>query len=214
MYESTTTRERLLVEMARLVQRKSFGATSVNDVIQAVGIKKGTLYYYFPGKDELGLAVLEHNRDDFLAFLDKNLSSPTPLESLDRFFKAAFQKHKDTGFTGGCLWGNTALEISDTNSIYKNFVEKVFTEWIGRIEAVIRSRQEAGQITAERTAQELAGLVVACIEGGIMISRLTKQDGPFKSCLESLRVLLVPPDPSCRSYPEKPKKNAINRSTG
>lgn len=191
MSDTQKTRYRLLNEMALLVHRKGFNATTINDVIEAVGIKKGTLYYYFSGKEELGLAVLERDRDHFLTFLDTNLSGPTPIEALEQFFTAAFKKHRDTGFVGGCLWGNTALEMSDTNSTYKILVEKVFSEWISRIEWVIRSGQEAGQIGTERTAGELARLVVASIEGGIMMSRMTKQDAPFKSCLESLRVLLV-----------------------
>ncbi|MBL7107068.1 MAG: TetR/AcrR family transcriptional regulator [Phycisphaerae bacterium] len=184
------TRERLVYEMARLVQTKGFNSTSINDVIQAVGIKKGTLYYYFSGKEELGLAVLEKDRDDFLSFLETNLSGKNPQKALEQFFKAAFKKHKDTGFVGGCLWGNTALEMSDTNPVYKKVVEKVFSEWIVRIEAVIRSGQQTGQIRADRSAGELAYLVVASIEGGIMISRITKKDGPFKSCLNSIRTLL------------------------
>ncbi len=192
MRDSKTTRDRLLNETARLVEKQGFGPTSVNDVLQAVGIKKGTLYYHFPGKDELGLAVLERARDDFLAFLDSALDTPTPMEALERFFKAALQKHRKTGFVGGCLWGNTALEMSDSSPVYTAFVGKVFEEWICRIERVIHSGQQAGQIRTDLSAAKLARLVVAGIEGGIMMSRLTKQDGPLRSCLDSLRVLLAP----------------------
>jgi len=190
MKDTQKTRERLIDAMAQLVQIKGFNSTSVNDVIQAVGIKKGTLYYYFSGKDELGLAVLERDRDEFLSFLDTNLSGTDPQKSIEHFFKAAFKKHKDTGFVGGCLWGNTALEMSDTNLVYKNVVEEVFAEWIAKVESVIRSGQQTEQIRTDRSACELAYLVVACFEGGIMMSRITKKDYPFKSCLDSIRTLL------------------------
>jgi len=81
--------------------------------------------------------------------------------------------------------------MSDSSPVYAEFVGKVFEEWIGRIEQVIQSGQQAGQFRSDRSAGELARLVVAGIEGGIMMSRLTKQDGPFKSCLDSLRALLA-----------------------
>ena len=190
MADKQNTRERLIDEMARLVQTKGFNSTSINDVIQAVGIKKGTLYYYFSGKEELGLAVLEKDQEAFLSFLDKNLSDKDPVKSLERFFEAAFKKHKNYGFVGGCLWGNTALEMSDTNPVYKKVVEKVFAEWIVRVESVIRRGQDTGQIRTDRSAGELAHLVVAGIEGGIMISRITKKDYPFKSCLDSIKTML------------------------
>jgi TetR/AcrR family transcriptional repressor of nem operon len=192
MRNADSTRKRLVDEMSRLVQRQGFGSTSVNDLLHAAGITKGALYYHFPGKDELGLAVLEREREDFLAFLDSALAAPTPMEALERFFKAALQKHRKTGFVGGCLWGNTALEMSDSSPDYTALVGKVFDEWICRIERVVRSGQEAGQIRTDQPAAELARLVVAGIEGGIMMSRLTKQDGPLRNCLESLCVLLAP----------------------
>ncbi|MDT8300143.1 MAG: TetR/AcrR family transcriptional regulator [Sedimentisphaerales bacterium] len=201
MRDSKTTRDRLLNETARLVERQGFGPTSVNDVLQAAGVKKGTLYYHFPGKDELGLAVLERARDDFLKFLDSALAAPTPMEALERFFKAALRKHRKTGFVGGCLWGNTALEMSDSSPAYTALVERVFEEWICRIERVIRSGQEAGQIRTDQPAAELARLVVAGIEGGIMMSRLTKLDSPLRSCLESLRLLLAPKTIPAASLP-------------
>jgi len=201
MRNGDATRDRLVIEMTRLVQRRGFGPTSVNDVLQAAEIKKGTLYYHFARKDELGLAVLERAREGFLLFLDSALASPTPMEALERFFSAALEKHRKTGFVGGCLWGNTALEMSDTGPAYTAFVGKVFDEWICRIERVILSGQKAGQIRTDQSAGELARLVVASIEGGIMMSRLTKQDGPLRSCLESLRVLLSPKTAPAASRP-------------
>ncbi len=191
MRNATNTRERLLNEMTSLVQKQGFGPTSVNEVLHAADIKKGTLYYHFPCKDELGLAVLERARDSFLSFLDSTLTAPTPMKALERFFKAALRKHRKTGFVGGCIWGNTALEMSDSSPAYTAFVAGVFDEWICRIERVILSGQQAGQIRKDQSAAELARLVVAGIEGGIMMSRITKEDGPLRNCLESLRLLLA-----------------------
>jgi TetR/AcrR family transcriptional repressor of nem operon len=191
MRRGDATRERLLKEATHLVCRQGFSGTSVNTVLRAAGVKKGALYHHFPGKDDLGMAVLERDRKGFVAFLDSTLSAPTPLEGLDRFFAAALSKHQETGFIGGCLWGNTALEMSDTNPGYTKLVTKVFDEWLARIERVIRQGQETRQIRTDLPAADLARLVVAGMEGGIMMSRLTKQSAPFKTCLNSLRALLT-----------------------
>ncbi len=190
MNRGDITRERLLNETERLVRRRGFSRTSVSSLIEAAGVKKGALYHHFPGKDDLGLAVLARDRDGFLAFLDANLDPAMPLESLDRFFAAALAKHRDTGFVGGCLWGNTALEMSDSDTPYVDMVKRVFEYWITKIECVISSGQEAGQIRTDLPAAHLANLIVSGIEGGIMLSRLTKQEGPLKNCLCALRLLL------------------------
>lgn len=191
MRRGDVTRERLLIETERLVHRHGFSRTSVSTVLRAAGVKKGALYHHFHGKDNLGLAVLDRDRQGFMAFLDSAFSVPSPLEGLDRFFAAVLQKHRETGFIGGCLWGNTALEMSDSSPAHTEIVAKVFDEWISRMERVIRAGQKAGQIRRDLPSDDLACFAVATIEGGIMMSRLRKHEGPFRSCLDSLRALLV-----------------------
>lgn len=191
MRKGDATRDRLLTEATHLVRRRGFSGTSVSALLHAAGVKKGALYHHFPAKDDLGLAILERDRQGFMAFLDATLSAPTPLEGLDRFFAAALEKHRETGFVGGCLWGNTALEMSDTNPSFTELVTKVFDEWLARIERVIRDGQSVGQIRDDLPAPDLARLVVAGIEGGIMMSRLTKQEGPLRACLEAVKRCLM-----------------------
>jgi TetR/AcrR family transcriptional regulator, transcriptional repressor for nem operon len=207
MSRGEATREKLLAETARLVRRQGFSRTSVNTVLDAAGIKKGALYHHFPGKDELGLAVLTRDRDDFLAFLNAVLDPAAPLASLDRFFTAAFQKHRGTGFVGGCLWGNTALEMSDSDTPHVEIVKQMFDDWIARIERVICAGQEVKEIRMDLPANKLACMVVAGVEGGIMLSRLTKKEGPLKTCIESLRAMLAP-----QSKPANPRIRKAARS--
>ena len=190
MREGKITRERLLDEATKLVQQKGFGATSVNDLLLAAGIEKGTLYYHFPGKDDLGLELLERAKTGFLASMDEVLRTPTPLEGLLCFFDWVLERHRKKGFTGGCLFGNTALEMSDTNSPYAESVKSLFREWTARIEIVVVAGQQAGEIRSDISATDLAQVIVSTIEGGIMMSRLRKEEGPLKTCLDSLQTFV------------------------
>ncbi|WP_347245033.1 TetR family transcriptional regulator C-terminal domain-containing protein [Thermogutta sp.] len=131
-----------------------------------MGITKGSLYYYFPGKDDLGLAVLERAKKRFLATLDELLAAPTPAQSLEQFFDFVLNKHRSERFAGGCLFGNTALEMSDVNSRFAESVAELFQEWIGRLAKVIRAGQAAGQFRADIPAEDLAEVIVSTIEGG------------------------------------------------
>jgi TetR/AcrR family transcriptional repressor of nem operon len=187
MTDRHDTRERLIDAAYRLSRRKGFDRTSVSEVIAEAGVQRGSLYHYFPGKEDLGLAVLERDRSEFMAMLDSTLSlSGHPASKLQAFFDAALKKHRESGFVGGCLWGNTALEMSDTNPAYAQLVAEVFDAWLAKTEAVIRRGQEEGEFRADLKAGDLARLVVAGIEGGIMMSRLTKSPRPFKTCLATL----------------------------
>lgn len=197
MSQTETTRERLIDATHELARWKGFARTSVADVMKAADVGKGSFFHHFPNKDSLGLAVLERNRASFMQMIDDCLNAPTPLEGLDKFFDAALRTHRDTGFTGGCLWGNTALEMSDSNQAFTRLVSEVFEEWTTKLAATIRAGQEEGQIRADTPGDEIARTVVATIEGGIMMSRLTKQETPLKTCLQTLRTWLSVDDEQC-----------------
>ena len=190
MSKGERSRERLLEKASGQFHRRGFRATSVSDLACATGLKKGSLYFYFRGKRALGLAVLERAKAEFIAFLQDALEGPTPWSRLEGFFAAALDKHIKSGFVGGCLWGNTALEMSDEDEQYAGVAAEVFDRWIGMIEEVIADGQRAGEIRRDLSAPALARQVVATVEGGIMLSRLTKSAGPLGDCLNGLRRML------------------------
>lgn len=185
------TREKILAAAAELIHRKGFGATSINDLLAETGLKKGCLYFHFSGKDALGLAILEKARAGFLTFLDAALSGgATPGERLTNFLDEIIKSQKEMGFVGGCIFGNTALEIGDIESNFTSFIEKVFEEWGEKLQIVIAAAQDSGEVRRDLTADVLTGHMVAAIEGGIMLARLKKDEKPLRDALIALRVLL------------------------
>jgi len=62
------------------------------------------------------------------------LDEDSPGKAMERFLEEVLNMHKATGFHGGCIRGNTALEMTDTNPLYADFVALVFDEWEEKIE--------------------------------------------------------------------------------
>lgn len=184
------TRNHILDEAAQVFNRQGFAATTVTDILAATGATKGNLYFHFSGMEEIGLEVLRRAGEGFRQFLDAALQGPSPGASLDNFFHSALEIHRSTGFVGGCLFGNTALETSDTAPEFLAQVSEVFTAWTGRLGQTVAAAQAAGQLRADLPADWLAELVVAAVEGAIMQSRMQKDDGPLTRALETLRTLL------------------------
>lgn len=187
MPKNLQTRERLIDAAYRLASVKGFDRVSTAEILEESKVLRGSLYYFFPDKNALGLAVLERERSDFMALLDQTLGARVaPEVALDRFFKAALRKHRETGFVGGCLWGNTALEMSDTNPAFAKVVSDVFDEWIARVTKVMRAGQATRAFRGDRKPADLARMIVASVEGGIMMSRLRKASSPMKACLDTV----------------------------
>jgi TetR/AcrR family transcriptional regulator, transcriptional repressor for nem operon len=184
------TREAILSAAQKLANTKGFGATSINDLLAATGLSKGSLYFHFPDKQSLGLAILEKAHDDFRIFLTASLTGNTPGTCLENFFHQVLSQHLAKGFVGGCLWGNTALEMSDSDTSFASVVEHVFDEWAAGIEEKVAAAQRSGDVRSDIHAKALALHIVATIEGGIMLSRLKKNEQPMRYCLETMREML------------------------
>lgn len=184
------TKEKILAEATRLVQQKGFEATSMNDLVEATGLQKGCLYFHFSGKDDLLLAILEKAKSDFFQLVDTALEGRTPGERLDNFLKAVLDYQKSMGFSGGCIFGNMALEMCDKDRRITVFIRGLFDEWIERIREVVKAAQHTGQIGSVIAPEVLARHIVMALEGGIMLSRLEKKERPLKECIASLRALI------------------------
>lgn len=184
------TREKILEVARELFNSKGFNATTISDLVAATGMQKGSLYFHFPGKDAIAREVLSEATAEFMEFLGKALGGDNPGASLENFFRCALEKHLGTGFVGGCIFGNTALEMSDSDPEFAGAIDKVFDEWISRVAVAVTGAQKSGQIRKDISGEALAKHIVATIEGGIMMSRLKKDERPMRECLETLRITL------------------------
>lgn len=184
------TRKHILEVAGSLFNTRGFNATSISDLVEAAGMQKGSIYFHFAGKDDIAREVLREATEEFMAFLDTVLGGDNPGVALDSFFRSALNKHLATGFVGGCIFGNTALEMSDSDPQFAGQIAQVFDDWADKIASVVQRAQQQGQIRTDITSTVVARNIIATIEGGIMMSRLKKDERPMRECLESLRIIL------------------------
>lgn len=184
------TKQRILKETRYLLTTNGFYNTSLNDIIRNTGVKKGNLYYYFPSKEDLCLAVLEDARDEFFAILEKSFVGATPLDRIHNFCQALLKEQKNKNFVGGCLFGNAALEMSDCNARFSKVLNDVFSTWLDHVQSHISQAQSAGTLATNLPPRMLAKLLVASLEGGIMMARVSKDERDLEDCILSINELL------------------------
>lgn len=78
----TSTKESIRKEALTLFSQRGYGATSMNDIAQKVGIKKSSLYSHYSGKEEIFLAIYQE-----LAEIYENLNKRLFEESEDKLFE-------------------------------------------------------------------------------------------------------------------------------
>ncbi len=184
------TRKLILTESRKLFTVQGFQNTSISNIIAATGVKKGNLYYYFPSKEELGLAVLIDARDEFFHILDNSLVGETPTLKIIHSCNSIMELMQQTNFVGGCLFGNTALEMTDSNSRFGKIIQEIFSHWTERIEHELRQAADMGILNSHLPLDSLATAIVAILEGGIMLSRVYKNKNGLEDCILTIRSVI------------------------
>ena len=184
------TREHILKTSRKILLAQGFHNTSISEIISATGVKKGNLYYHFASKEDLGLAVLEDAKEEFFLFLDKSLSGADPVAKIINSCQAIFKEQKKNNFVGGCLFGNTALEMTDSSPEFASVIQEVFDRWTGKLEALLTDTQDAGNLSLKIPPKLLAKTVVATMEGAIMMTRVSKREKDLRDFLEAIKALI------------------------
>jgi len=183
---ATSTRDRLIVTAMKLFWEKGYGSTSVADVLQAARVNSGSLYHFFPGKQDLLLAVLEAYRGG----IDEMLLAPAwegvddPLERvfalLDRYRRGIVQ----TECVYACLIGSLALEIHEPDPAVREALAANFTAWTDAVEKCLVAAGPRLPRSLDR--RELARFVLTVMEGGVMQARTHRDVMYFDSSIRQL----------------------------
>jgi TetR/AcrR family transcriptional regulator, transcriptional repressor for nem operon len=190
MSKGAQTRARVLDTAMALINRRGFRNTSIQDIIDETGVKKGNLYFHFANKEELGLALIREAGDRYFEYLSGRVKSTDPLGKIRDILGAVLAYHRARGFVGGCIFGNTALEMGDADGGYAGLVREVFGRWEQQLAGFLREAEKEGTLPEGVRPGPMARHIVAAMEGSIMMARLYKKEEPIVECIGHVKKLL------------------------
>jgi AcrR family transcriptional regulator len=171
----------------RLFWEKGYGSTSIADLLQVAGLNSGSLYHFFPGKQDLLLAVLERYREGIGEMLLvpawKKVGDP-----IGRVF-ALLARYREgivaTDCTYGCPIGSLALEIHEPDPAVRQAMAANFDAWTTAVESCL---VDAGaKLPKALDRRELAVFVLTTMEGGVMQARTHRDVAYFDASVRQLR---------------------------
>ena len=80
--------------------------------------------------------------------------------------------------------------MSDSNPRLSRLIGQVFDNWTEIMAEVLRQARDSGELMVSVPPEVFAKHIVATIEGGIMMSRLSKNGDDLRDCLNSIRAIL------------------------
>jgi TetR/AcrR family transcriptional repressor of nem operon len=182
------TRQRIVLAAMHLFWEKGYGSTSVSDILKSADINSGSLYHYFPGKQDVLLAVLDGYKDGLWTLL-LNPAWEGVTDPIERIFRLLDRYRRsiiETDCTYGCPIGSLALEIHEPDPVVREQLVNNFAGWVDAVEGCLR---EAGNRLPDTThRRELAQFVLTTMEGGVMLARTYRDVAQFDACIRQLRL--------------------------
>jgi TetR/AcrR family transcriptional repressor of nem operon len=166
---------------------KGYGSTSIADILSRSQVNSGSLYHFFPGKQDLLVAVLEAYRDG----IGSMLLAPAwdgvddPVERVFALLESYRRALVETDCTYGCPIGSLALELHEPDPSVRALLAANFDAWIGAVEAQLRTVD--GRFADPTDFRALAELVLNVMEGGVMQARTFRDIGHFDRAVAQLR---------------------------
>lgn len=170
-----------------LFSSKGFNSTSVADILSRSQVNSGSLYHFFPGKQDVLVGVLEAYRDG----IHRMLLDPAWRgvdDPVDRIFAllAAYRRAlAETDATYGCPIGSLALELHEPDPKVRELLAANFNAWTMAIEGCLDAASHRFPADLDRRA--LAEFVLTTMEGGVMQARTHREVAFFDRAVASLR---------------------------
>lgn len=181
----STKRDEVIEATCRLFERQGYHATGLNEIIRDSGAPKGSLYYYFPeGKEALAVEAIEQSGRAIAARLREVMDGvDDPAVAVATFIRRLAEVVAASGYMQGGPITAVALETAATNERLRLACRDAFRHW----QAIIADRLRPAYGAA---AEPLGVMIIAAIEGGIILARSEHSPRPLLAVADGVETLL------------------------
>jgi len=187
MAMTESTRDRLIFVAMELFATKGYQATSVADILKQAGANSGSLYHFFPTKQDLLIEVLRLYREGIRPMLLEPAwqGVDDPIERVFALLGAYRQGLVESDCSYGCPIGNLALELHEPDPPVRALLSENFEGWVDAIRECLTAAGPRLPAALDRKA--LAQFVLTTMEGGVMQSRTHRTLEAFDASVAMLR---------------------------
>jgi TetR/AcrR family transcriptional repressor of lmrAB and yxaGH operons len=170
-----TPRESMVLAAAVLLGERGLAGTSFSEVLERSGAPRGSIYHHFPdGKDGLTAEAIALVRDRVLA-LFHHRDGETPTQMVRRIVAAWRHILVESGCKSGCPIAAVSSERVEHPGLGEQ-AASVFVAWERELEKTLVA---SGMPRAK--AGGAASLILAALEGALMLCRARGEIGPLDS---------------------------------
>lgn len=188
MAKAEATKAWIIEKTAPVFNKKGFMGTTLSDMETATGLTKGSIYNNFGNKDDVALAVFDHNLTKVNDLIQAEMSKyQSAREQLMVYVNVYGNTTLKSNFPeGGCPVLNTSVDSDDTHPELRKKANAAVIAWKNRIIGLIEKGMQDKEFVAHVQAEEVALGMIATIEGAIMIGKVTGKPGYLQAALKTV----------------------------
>jgi TetR/AcrR family transcriptional repressor of nem operon len=181
-------REKLLDEGVLLLMEQGYHGTGIQELVQKVGVPKGSFYNYFPSKEAFSAEVVRHYIEPFIRQLDAHLTrKDIPAETALRdYFDEMIAETERKDFRGGCLLGNLIGEIGDTSDLCQSALRDAVRRYREKLRDGIARGQSDGSFRKDMDAADMADFLVNVWQGALLRMKIERSVRPLTQACDML----------------------------
>ncbi len=182
-----SARQNLITTTSRLMEEQGYHGTGLNQIIKESGAPRGSLYYYFPeGKEELAeAAIVERGRWMTTFTTDQLAAEADPIVAIGGLLRQMAEHTCSSDFCGGAPLAAVTLETAGASDRLRAACQGAYAAQ----QRAFADALVAGGYPAPRAAS-LATMIVAAIEGAMVLSRAGQSAAPLEQIADEIQALL------------------------
>lgn len=177
MSKGQDTRKMIIRESAIVFNQQGYSGSSLSDVMDATGLKKGGIYRHFKNKDELAIEAFHHSLDilrkTYRAAVSGKETAEEKLLSVLYVYKNIVD---EPPLTGGCPLLNTAVDTDDTHPELNRKAREAMNEWLSFIQSILEEGIRSGEFKSDMDIQDVSVFLASVFEGSVMMGKLYKDN--------------------------------------
>ena len=185
------TKQFIVQKTAPIFNKKGYAGTSINDMMNATGLTKGSIYGNFVNKDDVALAAFDFNLKQVNNVIWQEMSSKDTYREKLLVYTKVYENFLEFPFPdGGCPVLNTAVEADDTHPVLRQKASDAIDHWKNSLVKLIQNGIEKKEFRSDINPEQIALTIIATTEGAIMITKLTGKLNYRRAIMASVENLI------------------------
>ena len=176
------TKQKIIEAGARIIHHKGYHHTGIQEVLTAAGVPKGSFYFYFSGKEDFGLQVIDYFNTMYLGMIEPIIKDNDlyPLEKIEKILDYYINVFRELDYQCGCPIGNLSQEMGDLSPVFSDKLA-ASVEMMAKIyRDLLDEAQEKKQISPDLDTRETSEFIVSSWHGSLIKMKINRSTEPLE----------------------------------